>query len=157
MRQCCPEKSLKIVRLTAAWWVEEQLLTPSSCLSPGRIKKLQKFIDFCLRVGDRANLKESKSTWRQLIVRRKVQNHNIKSSGHKARLALLDRGTGMINLRQLSFWYRAFSCEPTNYKQCLHPSVTYRSAHNNSFLTLRVIHELKISGASCEKNAVRWS
>ena len=37
----------------------------SSCLSPGRVKKLQKFINFCLRVGHSANMKYSKSTWRQ--------------------------------------------------------------------------------------------
>ena len=38
-----------------------------------------------------------------------------------------------------------FRAEPTNYKQCLHPSDTfaYRSAHNNLFLTLRVIQKLK--------------
>ena len=46
--------------------VEEQLLIfSSSCLSPGRVKKLQKFINFCLKVGHSANLKHSKST-RQL-------------------------------------------------------------------------------------------
>ena len=38
-----------------------------------------------------------------------------------------------------------FRAEPTNYKQCLHPSDTfaYRTAHNNLFLTLRVIQKLK--------------
>ena len=45
-----------------------------------------------------------------LIVQWKVQNHNMKSSGHNARSELLDRGTGTIDLRQLSFWYRALSC-----------------------------------------------
>ena len=46
--------------------VEEQLLIFSvSCLSPGQVKKLQKFINFCLRVGHSSNLKHSKSTWRQ--------------------------------------------------------------------------------------------
>ena len=39
-----------------------------------------------------------------------------------------------------------FRAEPTNYERCLHPSDTfaYRSAHNNLFLTLRVIHKSKI-------------
>ena len=37
--------------------VEEQLLIFSSCLSPGRVKKLQKFINVCLKVGHSANLK----------------------------------------------------------------------------------------------------
>ena len=87
----------------------------------------------------------SNSTWRQLIVLWKVQNHNVRSSGHNARSALFDRGTGTIDLRQLLFWHRKFSCDPTNYERCLHPSDTlaYRGVHNNSFLTLRVIHELK--------------
>ena len=42
--------------------VEEQLLIFSSCLSPGRVKKLQKFINFGFKVGHSANLKHSKST-----------------------------------------------------------------------------------------------
>ena len=75
---------------------------------PWQVKKLQKFINVCLKVGYSANLKHSKSTRRQLIAPWKCakfeQNHNIKSSGHNA---LLDRRTGMIDLRQLSFWYRA--------------------------------------------------
>ena len=39
-----------------------------------------------------------------------------------------------------------FRAEPTNFERCLHPSDTfaYRSAHNNLFLTLRVIHKSKI-------------
>ena len=32
------------------------------CLLPGRVKKLQKFTNFCLKVGHSANLKRSKST-----------------------------------------------------------------------------------------------
>ena len=32
------------------------------CLSPGRVKKLQKFMNFCLKVGHSVNLKRSKST-----------------------------------------------------------------------------------------------
>ena len=42
-----------------------------------------------------------KTTYRPL--KAKVQNHKVKSSGHSARSALLDRGTGTIDLRQLSF------------------------------------------------------
>ena len=41
-------------------WESEQLLINSSCLLPGRVKKLQKFISFCLKVGHSANLKHSK-------------------------------------------------------------------------------------------------
>ena len=96
-------------------------------------KKVQKFINFCLKVGPSANWNISNSTWRQLIVLWKVQNHNVRSSGHNARSALLDRGTGTIDLRQLLFWHRKFSCDPTNYERCLHPSDTsaYDSLHNN--------------------------
>ena len=134
--ESCREKSLKIVRLTAELWawtslgVEEQLLISSSCsssssCSPGRVKRLQKFINVCLKVDHSANLKHSKFTWRQLIVLWKLQNHNIKSSGHNARSAPLDRRMGTINLRQLSFWYRAFSCEPPNNKSVYTSWVTH--------------------------------
>ena len=73
------DSSLKIMRLGVLSWeklkhrenhgrivsldqlrlgVEEQLLIFSaSCLLPGRVKKLQKFINFCLKVGLRSNLK----------------------------------------------------------------------------------------------------
>ena len=58
--------------------------------------------------------------------------------------ALGNRGTGTVydNCR---FDIKRFRAEPTNYEWCLHPSDTfaYRSAHNNLFLTLRVIHKLK--------------
>ena len=74
---------------------------------PWQVKKLQKFINVCLKVGYSANLKHSKSTRRQLIAPWKLQNHNIKSSRHNA---LLDRSMGMIDLQQLSFWHRAFLC-----------------------------------------------
>ena len=110
-------EKLKNRELGPAWGVTEQWLICSSCLSPGRVKKLQKFTTFCLKVGHSVNLKYSKSTWRQLIA------NNMKSSGHNAGSALADRGTGTIDLGQLSF--------------------AYRSAHNYSLLTLRVIHLLK--------------
>jgi len=46
--------------------VKEQLLIFSvSCLWPRRVKKLQKFINFCLKVGHSSNLKHSKSKWKQ--------------------------------------------------------------------------------------------
>ena len=97
--------SLKTMKLGVLWWeklknresqdrivpwawtslgVEEQLpaelLIFSSCLSPGRVKKLQMIINFCLKVDHRANLNPSKSTWSQLIiVVWNVQNHNLTS------------------------------------------------------------------------------
>ena len=62
--------------------VEEQLpaelLIFSSCLSPGRVKKLQMIINFCLKADHSSNLNPSKSTWSQLIiVVWNVQNHNL--------------------------------------------------------------------------------
>ena len=75
-----------------SWGVEEQLLFSSSCLSPGQIKKLQKLINFCLKVGHSANLKHSKPTWRQRTYGPvKVTNLNIKRSGQNARSAPLNR------------------------------------------------------------------
>ena len=47
--------------LEPAWELKSELIF-SSCLLPGRVKKLQKFINFCLKVGHSANLKLSKST-----------------------------------------------------------------------------------------------
>ena len=49
-------RELKLVQL---------LLIFSSCLSPGRVKKLQKFINLCLKVGHSANLNYWNCTWRQ--------------------------------------------------------------------------------------------
>ena len=70
--------------------VKEQLLLISlSCLSPGWVKKLQEFMKFCLQVSHNANLTHSKSTWRQLTILWKLQNHNIESSGHNTHSALL--------------------------------------------------------------------
>ena len=108
-------------------------------------KRFKKFINFCLKVGHSANLKHIKFHMKTTYRPVKGTNHNVRSSGHNARSALLDRGTGTIDLRQLLFWHRKFSCDPTNYDRCLHLSdtLTYRSVHNNSFLTLRVRHELK--------------
>ena len=63
----------------------------SSELETGRVKKLQKFIKFCIKAGHGANLKHSKSTWRQLIALWKLQNRDIEISGHSARSPLLER------------------------------------------------------------------
>ena len=45
-----------------------------------------------------------------------------------------------------------FRAKPTNYEMCLHPRDTfaYRSAHDISFLTLRVIQQLKIARLTAE-------
>ena len=98
----CGVKGWKIVRIVSLDQLGSrgalQLLIFLSCLSPGRVKKLQKFINSCLKVGHSANLKHSKSSynWRKLIVLWNVQNHNIKSFEHNGSSALLDRGTGAI-------------------------------------------------------------
>ena len=52
---------------------------------------------------------ENLSSWRN------VQNHNIRSFGHNARSALLDRGTGAI-YDSCRFDIGRFRAEPTNYK-----------------------------------------
>ena len=131
--------------------VEKQLLIFSSCLSPGPIKKLNTFIYFCLKFGNSATVKHSKSAWEQRIFLWKVQNQNIKSSGHNARSALLDRGRGTIDLRQLSLtvvvlisgaFVRSRLITNGVYIGVIHlhiavPTITcFR-------LTLRVIHKLK--------------
>ena len=65
----------------------------SSCLSPGRVKKLQNFINFWLKVGHSANLKHSKSTWRQSSCD-SCEMYKISTS----------RSRNGNNIRQLSFW-----------------------------------------------------
>ena len=73
------------------------LLIFSSCLLPGRVKKLQKFINFCLKVGHSANLKHSKSTW-------------IPWSCDSCEMYKISTSWNGNDLWQLSFWYRALSC-----------------------------------------------
>ena len=67
------------------------------CLSPRWVKNLQEFINFCLKVGHSANLKHSKSTWRQ-------------SSCDSCKKYKISTSRNGNDLRQLSFWYRALSC-----------------------------------------------
>ena len=86
--------------------VEEQLLIFSSCLSPGRVKKLQKFINFCLEGGHSANLKHSKSTWRQSS----CDSCEMYKSAH------CDRGTGTI-YNGCRFDIGHFRVEPTDLRK----------------------------------------
>ena len=110
--------------------VEEQLLIFSSCLSPGRVKKLQKFIKLCVKVGHSANLKHSKSTWRQ-------------SSCDSCKKYKISTSRNGNDLRQLSFWYRALSCGADWFTKGVYISVTnLHIAVPNLFLKLRVIHKL---------------
>ena len=71
-----------------------------SCLSPGRVKKLQKFINFFLRVGHGTNFKHSKSTWRQ-------------SSCDSCEMHKISPSRNGNDPQQLSYWYRCFRTEPT--------------------------------------------
>ena len=61
------ERQGRIVSLDQLMGVGEQLLIFSSCLLAGRVKKLQMFINFCLKVDYSANLNHSKSTWRHYL------------------------------------------------------------------------------------------
>ena len=83
--------------------VEEQLLIFSaSCLSSGWVKKLQKFINFCLKVSHSSNLKHSKSTWSQLPC-------------DSCEMYKISWPRNVDDLRQLLFWYRALSCGTTDW------------------------------------------
>ena len=112
------------MRLTAESWawtslgVEEQFLIYSdysSCLSPGRVKKLQKFINFGLKVDHSANLEHSKSC-------------------DSCEMYKISKSRNGNDLRQLSFWYRALSCGAEWFTKGVYIWVTdifaYRSAHN---------------------------
>ena len=120
--ESCSEAVRKVKKLVESWaWTS--LWSWRACAVAdlfimfndiARLKKLQTFINFCLKVGHSANLKHSKSTIRQLILLWKLQKHNPAQHffiGRSSRGRL-----GTIDLRQLSFWYRVFSCEPTNYE-----------------------------------------
>ena len=75
--------------------VEEQLLIFLSCFSPERVKKLQKFINFCLKVGHDANLKLSQSTWRHMWLLWNVQNQHIMEWERSTTVVVLISGTFM--------------------------------------------------------------
>ena len=118
-------KVKKIVRLI--WGVEEQLGISSSCFSPGRVKKLQKFINVCLKVG------HSAITFQVLMKATRPMIITSKALGTlHAQHFIWERSINYID--QL---YRATSI----ITKCVYMWVThaYRSAHNSSFLTLRVI------------------
>ena len=108
----------RIVSLDLRLEVEEQLLifSASCSWSPGRVKKLQKFINFCLKVGHSSNLKHSKSTWRQ----------SSSDSSENQHIAEGERSTTVVVLISGAFvWSRLI------YERCLHLSdkFAYRSAH----------------------------
>ena len=85
----------------------------SSCLSPERVKKLQKFINFCLKVGHSANLKHSNSTRRQSSCADFCEMYKISTSRNGN------------NVHQLSFWYRALSCRADWFTKGVYIWVTY--------------------------------
>ena len=112
--------------------VEEQLLMFSSCLSPGRVKKLQKFINFCHTVGHSANLN----------IQSPHEDNRTVTPVKCTKLAHRDGGTGTI-YDSCRFDIGRFRLEPTDLRN-LSDKFAYRRAHNNLFLTLRVIQNLKI-------------
>ena len=103
----------RIVSLDLRLEVEEQLLifSASCSWSPGRVKKLQKFINFCLKVGHSSNLKHSKSTWRQ-------------SSCESCEIYKISTSPNENDLRQFSFWYRALSCGGDSFTKGVYIWVT---------------------------------
>ena len=85
--------------LGLAWESESNflLLIFLSCLLPGRIKKLHKFINVYLRVGHSANLKHSKSAW-------------MPWSCDSCEMYKIITSWNGNDLWQWPFWYRALSC-----------------------------------------------
>ena len=101
--------------LGPAWEVKEQLLISLSCLSPGWVEKIQKFINFCLKVCHSGNLKHIKSTWRQLS---SCERHKIvtKALGtmHAQHFFIAEQERLIYD--SCCFWYWAFLCKPTDYE-----------------------------------------
>ena len=129
--------SLKTMRLgVLSWEVLKNRATHDRIVSLDqlgrRAKKLQKTINFCIKVGHSANLKHSKSTLKTIVLWLlwNVQNQPIAERERSTTVVVLISG--------------AFVRSRLIYERCLHLSDTfaYRSAHNNLLLTLRVIHKL---------------
>ena len=109
--------------------VEKQLLIFSSCLSPGRIKKLHTFINFCLKFGMRTTylpVKGTKSKHQKLWAQCTLSTSWSRKGN--------DRST-TVEPDSCRFDIGRFRAKPTNYERRLHRSDTfvYRSAHNNLF------------------------
>ena len=123
----------KIVRLTTesrVWTnlgVEEQLLIFSSCLSPGqKASKLRRLA--------------SASKLATVLIWNNQSHHEDGGPVTPVKVYKISTLWNANDLRQLSFWHRALSCE-----RCLHLNNTfaYLGAHNNLLLMLRAIHKLK--------------
>ena len=112
-----------------------------SCLSSGRVKKLQKFINLCLKVGHGANLKGSKSTWRHLIILR--QNITSKALGTMHAQHFLIAEQEWLIYDSCCFDVGRFHADQQK-RPHLSDTFAYCSAHNNLFLMLLVIQKLKI-------------
>ena len=109
--------------------VEKQSLIFSSCLSPGRIKKLHTFINFCLKFGMRTTylpVKGTKSKHQKLWAQCTLSTSWSRKGN--------DRST-TVEPDSCRFDIGRFRAKPTNYERRLHRSDTfaYRSAHNNLF------------------------
>ena len=125
--------------LVRAFGVEEQYCWgSSSCLLLGLVIKLQKCINFCLKVGHSANSKPSKSTTYRPV-------KGIKSWHQKfwAQCTLstswLRNGNDRSIYGSSRFDIGRFRVEPTNYERRLHLSDTFasRSARARSVRSLR--------------------
>ena len=74
--------------LGPAWESKSNCRSFHHYLSPGRVKNLQKFINFCLKVGHSSKLKHSKSTWRPW----NVQNQHIEKWEQSTAVVVLISG-----------------------------------------------------------------
>jgi len=128
--------SLKTMRLGVLSWekLKNRELGPALESKTFRhvygLDESKRFKNVCLKVGH-SNLKHLKSTRIVLWLLWNVQNQHIADRKRSTTVVVLIAG--------------AFVGSPLIYESCLHLSDTFacRSAHNNLFLTLRVIHKLK--------------
>ena len=86
-----------------------------------RVKKLQQFVNVCPKVGYSANLKHSKSTWRQLIAPWKGPGYKIITSKalntmHAQHFLIAERERSTYD--SCRFNVARFLAEPTNYEWC---------------------------------------
>ena len=121
--------------------VEKQLLIFSSCLSPGRIKKLHTFLNFCLKFGMKTTYLPVKGT--------KSKHQKLWA---KCTSALLDRSTGTIDLQQLGLTVVVLISGAFVQSRLITNGVTNIGVMHLPIavptitcfrLTLRVIHKLK--------------
>ena len=115
--ESCREKGWKITRIVSLDQLGSrramQLLIFLSCLSPRRVKKLQKFINSCLKVGHSANFKHSKSTYNWRLNLSSWEMFKIITS---EALDTMHAQLFLIAVDSCRFDIGRFRAEPTNYK-----------------------------------------